>query len=91
MRGVSSSSLTVDSRGAKSRSCALSTEVEASLKTIVARSPLEGVAVVKGMWTWAKCGPLAHTFVIQGVWNYFQSGQNNLVDIKGGGTLSQGA
>lgn len=56
---MNSSSLTVDSRGAKSRSCALSTEVEASLKTIVARSPLDGVAVVKGMWTWAKCGPLA--------------------------------
>lgn len=57
MRGVSSSSLTGAGRGAKSRSWALPTEVEASLKTIVeglaymARSPLEGVAVVKAMWT----------------------------------------
>lgn len=55
MQGVSCSRLTLDSRGAKSRSCSLSTEVEASLKTTVedlaymARSPLEAVAVVEGM------------------------------------------
>lgn len=57
MQGVSSSSLTLDSRGAQSRSWALPTEVEASPKTIVeglaymARSLLEGVAVVKAIWT----------------------------------------
>lgn len=54
---MSSSSLTLDSRGAQSRSWALPTEVEASPKTIMeglaymARSLLEGVAVVKAMWT----------------------------------------
>lgn len=48
------------------------------------RPPLEAVAVVKEMWTWAKYGSLASLPLVQGVWNYyFQSGQNNLVDISG--------
>lgn len=94
--GPSSSSLVLYSRGTKYRSFALPTEVEASFKATLeglvylARPPLETCAVVKACGLGPSATPLP-AFVIQGVWNhFFQPGQNNLVDIKGGeGALPQ--